>query len=110
MILTADQLKELEDLAGLQFTPDECAVIMGLTREEIAAAIEQQPEVRAAYDRGRLIASAAVRKAIFTQAKQGSTPAQKQMMDLILNTTSEKPAGSEPDNLDAKIKGLKGNK
>ena len=74
--MTDQQLEELESLGELQFSLQECATILQLDQEEIEKHI-------LAYERGRLKASVGVRKAILQQAKQGSTPAQKQMVELI---------------------------
>jgi hypothetical protein len=80
------QLEELQELGELQFSKDECATIMGFSRKAFSEEFEAD-EVKAAYERGRLKASAEVRRAILQQAKQGSTPAQKQMIELITRAT-----------------------
>ncbi len=78
--MTKEQLTELESLGELQFTLAECALILQIEPEELNT---EDKNIINAYERGRLKASAAVRKAILQQAKQGSTPAQKQMLELI---------------------------
>lgn len=79
--MNADQLVELERLGGLQFQFSECGIILGV--DNIDDLAKESPGVQLAYDRGRLKADAEVRTAILEQAKQGSTPAQKQMQVLI---------------------------
>jgi len=66
---------EVEELASLQFSRDEILTIVGedKTLEDIWV------------KRGRLKAMAEVRKSIFSQAKQGSSPAQKEYMNMITN-------------------------
>lgn len=63
-----------EELGMLQFADEEIAVILGrrMTKKDHCDA-----------KRGRLKAEAEVRQAILTMAKQGSTPAQKQVIELI---------------------------
>lgn len=78
MSLSTEQLKELTQLGEIQFTLPECATVLQCPIEAL-----REPQSIEAYQRGRLIASAAVRRAILQQAKQGSTPAQKQMIELI---------------------------
>lgn len=63
---------EIEELASLQFTEEEIKTITGLDELNLTA-----------MNRGRLKAMAEVRKSIFSQAKQGSSPAQKEYMALI---------------------------
>lgn len=63
---------EIEELASLQFTENEIKTITGLDELD-----------KIAVDRGRLKATAEVRKAILSQAKQGSSPAQKEYMALV---------------------------
>ena len=55
--MTKEQQNELEELGELQFSLTECATIMQIDEEKLEASIVQ-------YERGRLRASAAVRKAI----------------------------------------------
>ena len=62
----------------MQFFPDEIAAIIGVD----VKLFDESPAVGAAYDRGRLRAEAVVRQALLTLAKQGSSPAQKQFLEL----------------------------
>lgn len=67
-----NSVSEIEELASLQFTEEEIKTITGLDELDLIA-----------MNRGRLKAMAEVRKSIFSQAKQGSSPAQKEYMGLI---------------------------
>jgi hypothetical protein len=79
-----EKLKEIEEFAELQFTPDEVAVIVGIDAGEfMAEMMDERGEIAVAYNRGRLRAEAEVRQSILRLAKQGSTPAQKQILDII---------------------------
>ena len=91
MNFTQEQLDELEGLGELQFSIQECAIIMQFDEMALMRAMEENKPIRNTYERGRLKASAAVRKAILQQAKQGSTPAQKQMLALIKDASIPKP-------------------
>ena len=99
--MTKEQQNELEELGELQFSLTECATIMQIDEEKLEASIVH-------YERGRLRASAAVRKAILKQATQGSTPAQKQMLDLIEKAKRTKKSSAEPKELADIQKILKG--
>lgn len=66
----------IEELAQLQFTDYEIATILRCPVEEL------RDRWAVAVDRGRLLAEAEVRKSILTMAKQGSSPAQKQILEL----------------------------
>ena len=71
-------LMEIEELGELQFSIKEIEVIIGRKIDN--------DEKKTAYKRGKLKAEAEVRKSIYQQAKQGSTPAQKQYMEIIQKT------------------------
>ena len=68
-----DEVKQAqEELATLQFSREEVKTITGADEVDDLA-----------YRRGQLKAQAEVRKSILTMAKQGSSPAQKQFLDLV---------------------------
>lgn len=67
---------QIAHFAMLQFTDNEIAKIMQMSPENMAE------QYRDDIDRGRLLAEAEVRKSIMQMAKQGSTPAQKQFMEM----------------------------
>ncbi len=75
-----DKLEQIENLAELQFRPEQIAVILEISEEEFA---EEKSAAYRSYLRGQLHAEAEVRKSILKMARQGSTPAQKQMLDII---------------------------
>lgn len=64
---------EVEELASLQFSEEEILTIVGEDKQL------EEIWIR----RGKLKAEAEVRKSILSQAKQGSSPAQKAYMDMI---------------------------
>jgi len=68
--------QRIEELAQLQFSDKEIAVIMEMDPADLVQHHHQD------VDRGRLLAEAEVRKSILQLAKQGSTPAQKEFMAL----------------------------
>jgi RNase P subunit RPR2 len=70
------KILDIEKYSELQFSQEEVSIIMD--NENL---FKRKDEINA-YKRGSLRAIAEVRKAIFKTAKQGSTPAQKQYMDL----------------------------
>ena len=76
--MTNEQRKEQEELAALQFSAEEIQTITGLPTDEMA------------YKRGRLLAQAEVRKSILQLAKQGSTPAQKQFLEMSEQSSKAK--------------------
>ncbi|MBI4816655.1 MAG: hypothetical protein HY791_10370 [Deltaproteobacteria bacterium] len=67
--------QQLEELGSLQFTRAEAALIVGLP--------DLEGDVHTSFLRGQLKAEAEVRRAIFTLAKQGSSPAQKEFLGLV---------------------------
>ena len=92
--MTKEKIAEIEELGQLQFSIEEMLIIADLGDEG------DTPEVIAAHRKGRLIASAMVRRSILEQAKNGSTPAQKQMMDLIQK--AEEPTGPQRERSETK--------
>ena len=87
MNLNGEQLKEVEEMAGLFFSPEEIAVNLELNEEWtdcFITAVEckktSEPIV-AAYIRGRLSTEVELRKAIKQSALNGSSPSQQMMMN-----------------------------
>jgi predicted DNA-binding protein YlxM (UPF0122 family) len=102
--LNKKQIEEIESLSELQFSPDEIATIIQVDQDAFKQTIVTNDSIKTAYNRGRLKADAAVRKAILEQAKQGSTPAQKQMLELINQAKEQtakktRPIGRDSDDL-----------
>lgn len=94
MQLTNEQLAEIESLSGIGFLPGDIAIILGLQVSEFLAYVnkplegfwvdfEEQNEAEKAMHRGRLMEIAKVRKAIFEQAKAGSSPAQTMALHIL---------------------------
>lgn len=87
MNLSEEQLSEIEEMAGLFFSPEDVSLNLGLNEEEtesFVSAIEckntKNPFV-AAYMRGRLITEIELRKSIKQSASNGSNPAQQMMLN-----------------------------
>lgn len=84
MKIKPELLEEIEGLSRLQFSLDEIAASIGWKLETLEKSINKKgSKVNIAFERGRIKAEAEVRSAVLKMAKQGSTPAQKQMIDLI---------------------------
>lgn len=92
-MLSKKNLEELEEFGGIHFTIRDCAVVLGCDLQELEKAISTPgtPE-NVAYEKGRLLSAAKLRQAIVKQAEQGSTPAQKQLIDIIEKTRDENAA------------------
>lgn len=74
-----EHLEDIEKFAGLLFSIEEIAIILELKALEI---VESQ-KAQNAYDRGRLKTEAELRVSIIEMAKNGSQPAQTQLLKLI---------------------------
>ena len=113
MKLNKEQLENLEKLAGLQFSIKEIAITLGVKPADLKKMIAvESSRAYIRYERGRIQVEAEVRKAIQQMAKQGSTPAQKQMMEIILRNkeeladlSSDKSRASK-DKMEAQLKEL----
>ena len=89
MNFSEDQLKEIEDMAGLFFGAGDIAINLELNEEEtelfgfqIDSKNTSFPAV-AAYLKGRLTAEIVMRKAIKQSAQNGSSPSQQQMLNFL---------------------------
>ena len=89
MNFSQDQLKDIEDMAGLFFGAEDIAINLELNEDEtelfgfqIDSKNTDFPEV-AAYLRGRLTAEIVMRKAIKQSAQNGSSPSQLQMLNFL---------------------------
>ncbi|MGQ7868707.1 hypothetical protein [Sunxiuqinia sp. sy24] len=87
MNLSEEQLKEVEEMGGLFFSPMDIAINLELEdddREYFVAAIEcknmNNPIVRA-FQKGWLTTEVELRKAIKQSAMNGSSPSQGMMMN-----------------------------
>ena len=84
MNATPEQLAQIEDLASLQFSMEEVAVIVDAQAADLA-----EGEAMRAFLRGRLRAQAEVRRSIVSMATQGSAPAHKQFLELAAESRPE---------------------
>jgi hypothetical protein len=79
-----NKLKEIEYLSSLQFSVDEIAISTGFNLIDFKKKIKNKKSKEyLSFQKGRLLTQAEVRKSILQMSKQGSTPAQKQMIELI---------------------------
>jgi len=87
MNLNEDQLNEIEEMAGLFFSPEDIAVNLELEEEDTelfvtAVACKNTRNYQAgAYLRGWLSAEITLRKAIQQSALNGSSPSQQMMLN-----------------------------
>jgi hypothetical protein len=76
--------QQIEEWAQLQFSEDDIQFALDIDVEKFDEALDDDTHPwTIAIRRGRLKAEASVRKSILTMAQQGSTPAQKQFIDII---------------------------
>lgn len=82
MNLTTDQLKEIESMASLFFTPEEIAINIEVDPEEfIEMILSKTGDGYKRYIKGCLTTEVDLRRAILQAALHGSTPAQQMMRD-----------------------------
>jgi len=83
--------QQIEEWAELQFSEEDILFALEIDEEAFDNAMEDRNHPWSkAMRRGQLKADAAVRKSILTMAKQGSTPAQKQFLDIIERRRKER--------------------
>jgi len=82
MNLTADQIKEVEELAELFFTPSEIALIIEVDPADFCKEFLYPGKILTAYNKGRLLAEAKIRKSIKELAENGSAPAQQLLLKI----------------------------
>lgn len=78
--------ESVEEMAELQFSEQETAVILGLTLAEM-----KKEELAAAYARGRLKSQALVRAVLLKMARDGSPQSAKQFLALAKNVPGLEP-------------------
>ena len=89
MNLNEEQLNEVEELAGLFFSPEDIAVNLELNEEETeyfstaAECKNTKAPIVAAFIRGRLSTEIELRKAIKQSAMNGSSPSQQMMLNYL---------------------------
>lgn len=92
--LNDDEVKQVEELAAVFFTPKEIAIIMQLNIIDVDEAMEDdEAAFYLAFQKGRLQSEYDLRKSIAKLAKSGSSPAQTMSMDM-LNKSKLKMLGS----------------
>jgi len=88
--ITNEELIEVENLAGLFFSPREISLMLELRINEIYEQLDSnQGNFFRAFQKGRLQNEVDLRKAIIQLARAGSSPAQTMAMNL-LNTSKAK--------------------
>jgi hypothetical protein len=88
--LSEEELKQVEEFAGLCFTPEQIAVILEKDEDDFLAEFKRKSSViRKAYNKGALIKEAEVRKSIFELAKSGSSSAQQDYIKLMNKRDTE---------------------
>lgn len=84
MNLTTEQLKAVEDLAYRLIAPDMVAINIGVDEIDFIHAIRTPgTDVRNAYFRGYLQQTIEVREGIIKTAKNGSNPAQVELLKFL---------------------------
>jgi hypothetical protein len=82
--ITAEDLKEIERLAELFFTPKEIAIMLEVSTDDILSAIaDENSEVYRSFYSGRLQSEVELRRSVVKLAKSGSSPAQTMALDLL---------------------------
>lgn len=87
---TAEQIKEIEDLAGMNYTVKQLAMYFDIPYMELQFAYDDPESIfRYSYDRGKLIVSANVDKNTIVSANKGNVTAmqilKKSQKDTIIN-------------------------
>lgn len=75
------ELKEIENFAKVRIPKNEIAIILNFEKWD--------NNKNKAFQKGRLIGNAEIRKSIFEMARNGSSPAQKQFLELISQEDSD---------------------
>lgn len=78
-----EKLKQIEDLAGLAFSPEEIGIVLEDSSIVLDVMQADGNEVYQAYMRGKLKKQAEIRKAINDLARNGSHPAQQMMVSFF---------------------------
>lgn len=87
---TPEILAQVEELAGLLFTPDEIAIVIEAPIDKFNALVKLEGHaVRNAYMKGRLITQAEFRKGVLRLSNLGSSPAQTLMQKIFDETKIE---------------------
>ncbi|HMT28022.1 MAG TPA: hypothetical protein PKD91_01960 [Bacteroidia bacterium] len=90
MELTAEQLDEIENFAGLYFTVEEVALILELDPEKFRELYhDKSGDVYKRYTKGYLISESKVRKCLLDLALRNSSPAQDAIRKLSKDTRNK---------------------
>lgn len=82
--LTEQELKTVEELAELHFSIKDIAIFLGKSYLELKLLFTKEDnEFYYSVQRGELKTEVALRKTILTDAKNGSSPAQAQFLNII---------------------------
>lgn len=73
-VLTEDQVKQVEMLAGFGLTVYQISSVLGMHRATLYEIMKREPEVYEMLERGRAKAVATVSQTAFSLAKSGKTP------------------------------------
>jgi hypothetical protein len=86
MNLSAEQLSELEEMAGLFFSIEDISDNLEVDSEELEKLISlKSGEIYKTYKRGWLKGDITLRKSIAKAAENGSNPAQQMMLNFQKN-------------------------
>jgi len=87
MHLTKQQIKDIEELAELFYSPADIAVNIGVDEDEFSILIKaKEGEGYIAYKKGWLTGDMKLRKSIVKSAENGSTPSQQMLREMQQKT------------------------
>lgn len=79
-----EQLKQIEELAAVFFSPQQIAVFLQLEKEFVISEIKTEGKpAHMAYQKGLMQSEWELRKSVLSLAKAGSSPAQAMALDLL---------------------------
>ncbi len=82
--ITAEDVKEIERLAGLFFTPKEISLMLEINPSGFFSACSvEENKIYNAFQGGRLQGEVDLRTSIMKMAKAGSSPAQTMTLDML---------------------------
>lgn len=90
MVLSDEQLSEIYEFAYRLFEPKEIALAMGIDVEEFCLECQiQSTSASKTYYKGRIQQMAEIREQMIRAAKNGSNPAQEQLLDMLNNSCDD---------------------
>lgn len=85
--LTEEELKTVEELSELHFSVEQIAIFLGKEVLELKVLfIKKENDFYNSLMRGRIKSEVALRKTVLQDAKNGSSPAQAQFLNIIQKT------------------------